>query len=57
MRFLLNSLSLVFVVAKLLGHIGWSWWAVFTPSYIYLGICLIASIVYVVYLENTSNDK
>lgn len=48
MKLLLNGLSLIFVVAKLLGHIGWSWWAVFIPSYIYLGIYLIAFVIYVV---------
>lgn len=48
MKLLLNGLSLVFVVAKLLGHIGWGWWAVFIPSYIYLVIYLIAVVIYVI---------
>ena len=41
----LGALTLIFVVMKLLGHIDWSWWLVFLPSLIGLGIGLIVLLV------------
>ena len=34
----LGTLTLIFVVFKLLGYIDWSWWLVFLPVLIGLGI-------------------
>lgn len=34
----LPLLTLIFVVAKLAGAIAWSWWLVFTPVLIGIGI-------------------
>lgn len=41
----LNGLSMIFVIAKLLGLITWGWAVVFVPTYIYLIISLLAIIV------------
>jgi len=38
---LLAILTIIFVVAKILGIIAWSWWLVFTPLFIDAGIVLI----------------
>lgn len=35
MSLLAVLLTVIFVVAKLLGIIAWSWWLVFTPAIIY----------------------
>lgn len=37
----LNLLTIIFVIAKLTGMISWSWWLVFAPSLICVGIALI----------------
>lgn len=37
---LTSILTLIFVVAKLLGVIDWSWWLVFAPTLIGVGIGL-----------------
>ena len=37
---LTSILTLIFVVAKLLGVIDWSWWLVFSPTLIGVGIGL-----------------
>jgi hypothetical protein len=38
----LPVLTLIFVIAKIMGYIDWSWWLVFLPSYfgilIFLGV-------------------
>lgn len=59
MRLLLNGLSLVFVVAKVFGLIGWSWWAVFIPTYIYivLVIILITLAIILEFLAESLEDK
>lgn len=36
----INALTLVFVAAKLFGAIDWSWWLVFSPTLIHVGIAL-----------------
>ncbi len=33
-------LTLIFVVAKIMGYINWSWWIVFSPLWIGLAISL-----------------
>ena len=39
---LFGVLQIVFIVLKLCGLISWSWWCVFIPSFISLGIFLLA---------------
>ena len=34
----IHILTLIFVIAKILGYISWSWWIVFLPSI--LGVAL-----------------
>ena len=41
----LNILTLVFVIAKLLGLVTFSWWLVFMPTMIQLAIVLIMLVV------------
>lgn len=31
---MLNALLIIFVIAKILGLISWSWWIVFSPAFI-----------------------
>lgn len=38
-------LLIVFIVLKLVGIINWSWWLVFIPLWIYLGILILLCIV------------
>lgn len=38
---LASVLTIIFVIAKLAGVIHWSWWLVFLPTLISLGILLI----------------
>lgn len=36
-----HILTIIFVIAKILGYITWSWWLVFLPSIIAISIALI----------------
>lgn len=45
MQWLAIILTALFTAAKLVGLISWSWWLVFLPALIYLGICLLFFIV------------
>jgi hypothetical protein len=36
----LNLLTLIFVVAKLFGAISWSWWIIFIPTYVSVGLVM-----------------
>ena len=38
---LLHILTLIFVVAKLFNFVQWSWWLVFLPSIISVGVGLL----------------
>ncbi len=38
---LASWLTLIFVVAKILGYITWSWWVVFAPVWITLLVVLV----------------
>ena len=38
---LLGMLTIIFVVLKIVGFIAWSWWAVFIPVYVAVGIYII----------------
>lgn len=36
----LNALTLIFVISKLAGWVQWSWWLVFTPTFVAVFIWL-----------------
>jgi len=40
-----SVLTIVFIVLKLLGHISWSWWWVFSPIWIELAILVLILVV------------
>jgi len=44
----LPALSIVFVIAKLIGLIDWSWWLVFAPVYGPVGLWL--AIMFIIYI-------
>ena len=41
----LYILTLIFVVAKIMGYLSWSWWLVFTPVLIPVALVIIAIVV------------
>lgn len=44
----LSILTLIFVIAKLFGLIAWSWWLVFTPVLIGVGLTVLILIIAVI---------
>lgn len=38
---MLAIIQLIFVIAKILNKIEWSWITIFIPAYIYIGVCFI----------------
>ena len=38
--YFLAALQLLFIALKILDKIDWSWWAVFTPAYIWLAVVM-----------------
>lgn len=44
----LDVLQIIFIVLKLTGLIDWSWWAVFAPLFIVLGLVAILVILTVI---------
>ena len=42
---LLGVLQVIFIVLKVLNMISWSWWAVFIPTFISIGLLVIGVIV------------
>lgn len=57
-----SILTVVFVVLKLTGVINWSWWLVFLPSLIHIGLTLVgllivALIAFAVYAYEDSNSN
>lgn len=44
MKWLAILLTVIFVIAKLLNIVTWSWWLVFTPTIIYFAVALIVLI-------------
>ncbi len=44
----LDVLQIIFIVLKLTGLIDWSWWAVFAPLFISLGLVAIIVIISVI---------
>lgn len=45
---ILELLTLIFVVLKLIGVIAWSWWLVLLPLLIALGIYLIIGVTFII---------
>lgn len=48
MKTLAFVLTTIFVIAKIMGFITWSWWLVFTPAIILLVIYLIVPILSII---------
>lgn len=46
MKWLMIVLTAIFVMAKLINVITWSWWLVLIPVWIYLGVYLLVFLVY-----------
>lgn len=40
-----HILTIIFVIAKILGYIAWSWWLVFLPSIIAIFLGLIVLLI------------
>lgn len=53
---LLETLTVVFIVLKLLGVIAWSWWLVFSPVLIALALYLVI-VVGIVFSSITVKKK
>ena len=47
---LLGVLQIIFIVLKLCGLIDWSWWKVFIPMWIDLGIIAVFLLLYLIVL-------
>ena len=43
---MLNALLIIFVIAKILGFITWSWWIVLSPLLIQVSIVLLSLVFY-----------
>jgi len=41
----LSMLTLIFVVAKIMGYLSWSWWVVFLPMLIPVALIIVAIVV------------
>lgn len=48
---LLELLTIVFVVLKVVGIIDWSWWLVILPMIIALGLYIAAFIIHLVFVS------
>lgn len=42
-------LTIIFVIAKIFGYVNWSWWIVFLPVIVPIGVALIFTLVLVIY--------
>lgn len=52
-----SILTIIFVIAKLLGVINWSWWLVLLPSIISVGLwVLIIVVVFIIVVIGASLD-
>ena len=43
-----HILTIIFVIAKIVGYINWSWWLVLLPSIISIGLSILVSIIVLV---------
>lgn len=51
---LASVLTIIFVILKLVGVITWSWWWVFSPVLINIGLTIIVLVIYVIYIVHDS---
>ena len=51
---LASVLTIIFVILKLVGVITWSWWWVFSPVLIDIGLTIIVLVIYVIYIVHDS---
>jgi hypothetical protein len=42
---LVTLLTIIFVIAKIWGKLDWSWWLIFSPVWISIGIAIIVIII------------
>lgn len=52
---LLDTLTLIFMVLKMAGLVNWSWWFVFSPTIIGLGLLVL--VILIVYAVEVINAK
>lgn len=50
-------LTLIFVVLKLVGVVSWSWWWVFSPILIDIGLCILILGIFFIYVAHTDKKK
>lgn len=43
-----HILTIIFVIAKIVGYINWSWWLVLLPSIISIGLSTLVTIIVLV---------
>lgn len=48
MKFLAIVLTIIFAIARIMGLIGWSWWAVLSPVLVYCGVWLLIIIISII---------
>ena len=41
----LHLLTIVFAIAKILGYVSWSWWIVFLPTIISVGLTILILLI------------
>ena len=52
----MELLTIVFIACKLLGAITWSWWIVFIPLYIDIGLPIFVLFVLNILIKSLDND-
>lgn len=53
---IIGLLQVLFIGLKLTNFIGWSWWAVFSPTLLSIAIVIISSIAAVIVMNNEINN-
>lgn len=53
----LEVLTIVFVVLKLVGVIAWSWWAVFIPVYVAIAVYALVIGLQIVLIVKAKNEE
>lgn len=51
-----SVLTVIFVVLKLVGVIDWSWWWIFSPLLIDIGLAVIILAIYAIYVVHDSKE-
>ena len=47
-KWLCAILTVIFVIARLIGVVSWSWWQVFTPVIMYVAFYIIAIVLFII---------